>query len=62
VSFAGWQSTARHRKAELDLEMFYQYSATDDDAEVTIGVGMPEHPIDFLAIIAPDGHTVATVR
>jgi hypothetical protein len=53
---------SRIPKAELDLEMFYQYSATDDDAEVTIGIESPDHPIDWLTIIAPDGHTVATVR
>lgn len=58
-TFAGGQPP---RKAALDLEMFYQHSTTDDDAEVTIGVEMPDHPIDFLAVVAPDGHTVATVR
>jgi hypothetical protein len=46
----------------LDIEMFYQFSATDEDAEVTIGVESPDHPIDFLAIVAPSGRTVATAR
>jgi hypothetical protein len=49
-------------KTELDIEMFYQFSASDNDAEVTIGIEMPEHPIDSLAILAPDEHTVARIR
>ena len=49
-------------KAELDIEMFYQFSATDEDAEVTLGIESPDHPIDSLMILAPDGRTVATVR
>jgi hypothetical protein len=50
-------------KAEpLDIEMFYQFSATDEDAEVTIGIESPDHPIDFLIIVAPDGHTVAAAQ
>lgn len=59
-SHAGESRSAR--KAELDIEMFYQFSATDEDAEVTIGIEMPEHPIDHLTIRAPDGHIVATVE
>jgi hypothetical protein len=50
------------RPAEpIDVEMFYQYSATDDDAEVTIDVesGIA---IDHLTALAPDGHTVVIVR
>ena len=58
-TFAGNDST---RRAELDLEMFYQFSATDDDAEVTIGIESPDHPIDTLMIIAPNGRVVATAR
>jgi hypothetical protein len=50
------------RKAELDIEMFYQFSATDEDAEVTLGIESPDHPIDSLVILAPSGRTVATVR
>jgi hypothetical protein len=50
------------RKAELDIEMFYQFSATDEDAEVTIGIETPDHPIDSLVILAPNGRTVADVR
>lgn len=46
----------------LDIEMFYQFSATDEDAEVTIGIESPEHPIDHLVIVAPGGRTVATVQ
>ena len=42
--------------------MFYQFSATDDDAEVTIGIETPDHPIDSLVILAPGGRTVANVR
>lgn len=42
--------------------MFYQFSATDQDAEVTLGIESPDHPIDFLFIVAPDGHTVAKVQ
>jgi hypothetical protein len=40
---------------------FYQYSATDDDAEVTIDVES-DIAIDHLTAVAPDGHTVLTVR
>ena len=47
-------------KAELDVEMFYQFSATDQDAEVTIGIESPDHPIDRLVIFAPGGRVVAT--
>ena len=50
------------RKAELDIEMFYQFSATDEDAEVTIEIETPDHPIDSLLILAPNGRTVANVR
>ncbi len=50
------------RKSELDIEMFYQFSATDQDAEVTIGIETPDHPIDSLVIIGPGGRTVANVR
>ena len=50
-------------KAEpLDIEMFYQFSATDADAEVTIGIESPDNPIDHLVIVAPGGRTVATVH
>jgi hypothetical protein len=50
------------RPAEpIDVEMFYQYSATDNDAEVTIDVesGIA---IDHLTALAPDGHTVVIVQ
>lgn len=50
------------RKAGLDIEMFYQFSATDEDAEVTIGIESPDHPIDSLVILAPNGRTVAEFR
>ena len=50
------------RKAELDIEMFYQFSATDEDAEVTIGIETPDHPIDSLVILAPNRRAVANVR
>jgi hypothetical protein len=45
----------------IDVEMFYQYSATDNDAEVTIDVesGIA---IDHLTALAPDGHTVVIVQ
>lgn len=49
------------RTAELDVEMFYQFSATDVDAEVTIGTEAPDHPIDYLTIFAPNGRVVASV-
>jgi hypothetical protein len=49
------------RKAELDIEMFYQFSETDLDAEVTIGIESPDHPIHTLTILAPNGRTVANV-
>jgi hypothetical protein len=50
------------RPESLDIEMFYQFSETDRDAEVTLGIESPDHPIDFLLIVAPDGHTVAKVQ
>lgn len=50
------------RVESLDIEMFYQFSATDEDAEVTIGIESPDNPIDSLVIFAPGGRTVATVR
>jgi hypothetical protein len=50
------------KPASIDIEMFYQFSATDHDAEVTLGIESPDHPIDFLFIVAPDGHTVAKVQ
>ena len=50
------------RAEPLDIEMFYQFSATDEDAEVTIGIESPDNPIDYLVILAPGGRTVATVR
>lgn len=50
------------RTEALDIEMFYQFSATDEDAEVTIGIESPDHPIDHLVIFAPSGRTVAIVR
>jgi hypothetical protein len=46
----------------LDIEMFYQFSETDNDAEVTLGIESADHPIDFLFIAAPDGHTVVKVQ
>jgi hypothetical protein len=49
------------RPQPLDIEMFYQFSATDEDAEVTIGVESPDYPIDHLVIVAPRGRIVATV-
>lgn len=45
----------------LDLEMFYQFSHTGNDAEVTIGVESST-AIDVLAIVGPHGRRVATVR
>ena len=45
----------------IEVGMFYQFSETDDDAEVTIDVESDE-AIGSLNIRAPDGHTVATVR
>jgi hypothetical protein len=53
----------RHRQMteELSIDMFYQYSATDDDAEVTIDIES-DTAIDHLTILAPDGHTVARVQ
>jgi hypothetical protein len=45
----------------LEVDMFYQYSATDDDAEVTIDVES-SIAIDSLTVLAPDGHTVMLVR
>lgn len=48
--------------AALDIEMFYQFSATDNDAEVTFDIESADHPIDFLFILAPDGHTVAKIQ
>jgi hypothetical protein len=45
----------------LEIDMFYQYSATDDDAEVTIDVES-SIAIDSLTVLAPDGHRVMYVR
>jgi hypothetical protein len=45
----------------LEIDMFYQYSATNDDAEVTIDVES-SIAIDRLTVLAPDGHTVMLVR
>jgi hypothetical protein len=59
-SHAHGKAAPRHET--LDIEMFYQFSVTDDDAEVTLGIESPDHPIDFLFIVAPDGHVVATVQ
>lgn len=55
---------ARHtpKPQPLDVEMFYQYSATDDDAEVTVDIESGDNPIDFVVIVAPNGRTVASVR
>ncbi|MGH8186836.1 MAG: fibronectin type III domain-containing protein [Steroidobacteraceae bacterium] len=55
---------ARHipKPEPLDVDMFYQYSATDDDAEVTIDIESADNPIDFLVIVAPNGRTVASVQ
>jgi hypothetical protein len=50
----------KHR-VELEIDMFYQISETDNDAEVTIDIESDE-AIDFLWIVAPDSHTVATIR
>ena len=50
------------KPAALDIEMFYQYSATDDDAEVTIGIESPDNPVDALLIVTPSGRAVAVVR
>lgn len=50
------------RTEPLDIEMFYQFSETDRDAEVTIGIESPDNPVDWLVIIGPRGRTVATVR
>jgi hypothetical protein len=54
---AEWASPAE----PLEVDMFYQYSATDNDAEVTIDIesGIA---IDHLTALAPDGHTVVMVR
>jgi hypothetical protein len=45
----------------LEVEMFYQYSATDNDAEVTIDVES-NIAIDRLAVLAPDGRTVMLLQ
>lgn len=45
----------------LDIDLFYQYSATDDDAEVTTDIESDE-AIAFLWMVAPGGHTVAIVH
>ncbi len=45
----------------LEVDMFYQYSATDDDAEVTIDVES-SIAIDSLTVLASDGHRVMYVR
>jgi hypothetical protein len=60
-SYAG-NSNRGHQAAPLDIEMFYQFSATDQDAEVTIGIESPDNPIDSLVILAPGGRTVASVQ
>jgi pyruvate/2-oxoglutarate dehydrogenase complex dihydrolipoamide acyltransferase (E2) component len=41
--------------------MFYQFSQTGNDAEVTIGVESGK-AIDVLAVDGPDGRRVASVR
>ena len=41
------------RTEGLDIEMFYQFSATDEDAEVTIGIESPDNPIESLVIVTP---------
>jgi hypothetical protein len=52
-----------NRKVEpLDIEMFYQHSATDDDAEVTIGIESADNPVDSLIIVGPGGRAVAIVQ
>ena len=61
---AAGPSQARNRESPaepLEVDMFYQYSATDDDAEVTIDVES-SIAIDWLKALAPDGHTVMLVR
>jgi hypothetical protein len=42
----------------IEIEMFYQFSATDEDAEVTIGIESPDNPIDSLVMVTPGGRTV----
>lgn len=64
VSHPGHAQNPPHfpRIEPIDVDMFYQFSATDNDAEVTIDVESPDHVIDVLTILAPDGHIVATIR
>ncbi len=45
---------------ELDVDMFYQYSATDDDAEVTIDVEA-DIAIDHLIVRGPDSQKIVSV-
>ena len=58
----GGQHTTHPPTSEpLDIEMFYQFSQTDNDAEVTIGVESGK-AIDVLIVVGPDGRRVATVQ
>lgn len=59
----GQDATAPHLSGAqlLDLEMFYQFSETDQDAEVTIGIESAT-PIESVVIVGPRGRMVATVR
>lgn len=47
--------------APIDVEMFYQFSQTGNDAEVTIGVESGA-AVDVLAIVGPRGRRVATIH
>ncbi len=49
------------RPEPLDVEMFYQFSQTGNDAEVTIGVESGK-AIDVLVIVGPHGHRVGTIQ
>lgn len=49
------------RSEPLDLDMFYQFSQSDNDAEVTIDVESSK-AIEVLAIVGPNGRRVATIR
>jgi hypothetical protein len=49
------------RPEPLDVEMFYQFSQTGNDAEVTIGVESGK-AIDVLVIVGPHGRRVGTVQ
>jgi hypothetical protein len=57
----GQDASKRPQAEPLDVEMFYQFSETDNDAEVTIDIESGR-ALESLVITGPDGRTVATVR